>query len=212
MKTIKIQLNETLLPIYLWPGSIGISVSGGADSAILLYILLKYTTRPIHVFTASLKVKNNSAPRSAFTVIEKCIELTGNSNVYHHIHFIDDMDNRGSLFNGPNYFLKNKLVDVVYTAETIFPSINEFKKFKNQDYFIFNQRDPKNKKPVLSKKFYSPFIQINKKQIRELYEYYNLLDTLYPVTRSCESVHLTTGHCGECLWCEERLWAFGKYQ
>jgi 7-cyano-7-deazaguanine synthase in queuosine biosynthesis len=32
---------------------------------------------------------------------------------------------------------------------------------------------------------------------------------LFPFTRSCETDAHTTGHCGHCWWCKERLWAFG---
>jgi 7-cyano-7-deazaguanine synthase in queuosine biosynthesis len=57
-----------------------------------------------------------------------------------------------------------------------------------------------------------PFRNIDKKGIAELYEKFGLLDTLFPITRSCE---LTTTdfseHCGTCWFCEERKWGFGRY-
>lgn len=211
MKNINIEIESVTLPLLIFPGPIGISVSGGADSAILLYILMKYAVDPIHIFTASLSSKNNTSPRYAFNVIEQCIKLTGNSNIFHHVHFIESMDHRGNLFNGHNYFLKNKLISIVYTAETLMPPLDEFQKFKNQDYFIYKQRTPLKKKPVIDGNFYCPFRHIDKRQIMSLYLHYNLLETLFPVTRSCEDIILTEGHCGECLWCEERFWAFGKY-
>jgi 7-cyano-7-deazaguanine synthase in queuosine biosynthesis len=208
---VDINLNGVRLPFIVFPGPNGVSVSGGADSAILLYILMNHTIDPIHIFTAALKTKNNVAPRFALQVIEKCIDLTGNSNVFHHIHFINDMSRNGNLFNGHNFFLKNNLISRVYTGETLLPPRIEFEKFKNQDYFMYNQRDPINKKPIIDGKFYSPFRHIDKKQIKDLYLKYDVLETLFPVTRSCESTTLTEGHCGECLWCEERFWAFNRY-
>jgi len=130
MKKISIELDGTTLSFLIFPGPIGVSVSGGADSAILLYILMKYSIEPIHVFTAALKTKNNVAPRLAIRIIEKCIELTGNTNVYHHVHFIDDMSKDGNLFNGHRFFLKNNLLSKVYTGETLMPPKIEFKKWK----------------------------------------------------------------------------------
>jgi hypothetical protein len=52
--------------------------------------------------------------------------------------------------------------------------------------------------------------------LHDIYEKYNLMDTLYPVTRSCEWVSYTNwpdpgnNHCGKCWWCQERVWGFGK--
>lgn len=212
MNSITVQLDNKSFPILLFDGSIGISVSGGADSAILLYLLAKHKTDPIHVFTASLDSKNNTAPRFAQKVIERCIKLTNNSNIYHHVHFINNMNNKSNMFNGVRYFLKNNLINNVYTAETLLPPKEDFEKFKNQDQFIYKQRNPLRRKPHLRNKFYSPFISIDKKHIREMYEKYDVIDSLFPVTRSCESFILKKGHCGECLWCEERYWAFGRYE
>jgi tRNA(Ile)-lysidine synthase TilS/MesJ len=47
MKTIQIGN----LPIDIHDGAICISMSGGADSSILFYILMKYAPGPIHVFS-----------------------------------------------------------------------------------------------------------------------------------------------------------------
>ena len=42
-----------------------------------------------------------------------------------------------------------------------------------------------------------------------------LLDSLFPLTYSCEgSIEATkhhTQHCKKCWWCQERYWAFGRY-
>ena len=58
-----------------------------------------------------------------------------------------------------------------------------------------------------------PFKNIDKKGIAELYEMHGLVDTLYPITRTCEDYSNDPDdvqHCGECVWCQERLWGFGK--
>ena len=68
-------------------GPVGIMVSGGVDSSILLYYLMKNTTYTIHIYTtgSNLKFRRNSIV--APVVVEKCIQLTGNNNVVHHIHY-----------------------------------------------------------------------------------------------------------------------------
>mgnify|MGYP001020399828 FL=1 len=68
-------------------GPVGIMLSGGVDSAMLLYYLMKHCPNTIHIYTtgSNKKFRRNSiiAPR----VVEKCIQLTGNNNVVHHIHY-----------------------------------------------------------------------------------------------------------------------------
>lgn len=62
----------------------------------------------------------------------------------------------------------------------------------------------------------NPFIQSHKGHIAELYRRHGLLDTLLPLTRSCEGWdYMTNGfttECGECWWCFEKEWAFKKWQ
>lgn len=62
---------------------------------------------------------------------------------------------------------------------------------------------------------FEPFANSDKRYIRECYDYYNVTDTLFPLTRSCESPNSSTHykgqeHCGKCLFCFERYTAFGK--
>jgi 7-cyano-7-deazaguanine synthase in queuosine biosynthesis len=86
-------------------------------------------------------------------------------------------------------------------------------KFKNMlDKDLIARRAPNTIKPMFScqNKIYNPFSNIDKKDIKNLYHDLGLLETLFPLTRSCESLVDFEKHCGECWWCEERLWAFGK--
>lgn len=62
---------------------------------------------------------------------------------------------------------------------------------------------------------FRPIINLNKKEVAELYQKFNLQDTLFNQTRSCEnpSAEITQNfetHCGYCWWCKEREWGFGK--
>lgn len=62
---------------------------------------------------------------------------------------------------------------------------------------------------------FHPLINIDKKGVAELCEQLGLIDTLYPITRSCEhrkpeKTNNFTTHCGECWWCHERKWGFGR--
>ena len=56
----------------------------------------------------------------------------------------------------------------------------------------------------------SPWItNLPKKEIAKLYKILDI-ENLYSMTRSCESLTVLDAHCGECWWCKERMWAFGK--
>ena len=91
---------------------------------------------------------------------------------------------------------------------------------------MFNTRGPmdsrdreQNKKPQIVGNTFFPLINIDKQGVKELYEKFGLLDTLYPLTRSCESfTDDFSKHCGEykdeqdvCWFCKERYWGFGRY-
>lgn len=56
---------------------------------------------------------------------------------------------------------------------------------------------------------YTPFINLDKREIANMYEQYKLTETLLPLTRSCVSrtTDFSTS-CGNCWWCKEREWAF----
>tara|TARA_B100000424_G_C22937118_1_gene498622 strand:+ start:963 stop:1712 length:750 start_codon:yes stop_codon:yes gene_type:complete len=62
---------------------------------------------------------------------------------------------------------------------------------------------------------YTPFINVDKRFVAELYKQYDLLDDLFPLTRSCIGFEKETDYftrpCEECFWCHEKMWAFGTY-
>jgi hypothetical protein len=60
-----------------------------------------------------------------------------------------------------------------------------------------------------------PLVNSNKRAVYELYNHFDLMHTLFPITRSCESydMELTenlTKHCGRCYHCTERKWGFHR--
>jgi 7-cyano-7-deazaguanine synthase in queuosine biosynthesis len=191
--------------INLHHGPIGVSLSGGVDSSLLLYILMSHVKDHIHIFTCSSKEKLYTSSSASVNIIRKCIELTGKNNITHHTHYVDKQT-KDNLFY-PGQF---RNVTILYTAITSNPPINVTEKFSNTLTEL--DRNPDIKKHFYNDdlSFYSPFVNINKEEIYNMYKELNLLDTLFPLTRSCESLELVNGHCGKCWWCEERMWAFKK--
>lgn len=61
---------------------------------------------------------------------------------------------------------------------------------------------------------YSPFMNLDKRSVKKLYDFYGVTNTLFPITRSCEQSSTNKrykgqSHCGECLFCFEREITFG---
>lgn len=192
-------------------GPVGISHSGGADSSIMLHILFKYAAGPIHVFTCASTFKNRSNPRVSYNVIDYLIELHGRHDIYHHI-FFTEVQTFSTLFIPLTNFIKSNNLTVMYTAGTALPPDSDLANFVNNTP-LYGIRNQNIKRPVYdtSGKFYTPWWNMDKKFVAGVYQEMGLVDTLFPITRSCEDLQLKEGHCGRCWWCEERFWAFGKY-
>lgn len=207
-----IKLSGIDIMLYNKQTPIGVSLSGGADSAVLAFILMKYSNSPIHFFTLGYKLKNFVSIKHSIEVIQKCIELTGNFNVTHHIEYAPAGE-RDHYFKFLIDKVDSSLVNIIYTATTQTPPADDLLKFKNTlSSDISSRRDPTVIRPRFShyNKLYHPFLNVDKKHIKQLYYDLGILDSLFPITRSCESFENFQSHCGNCWWCEERLWAFGK--
>ena len=74
-------------------------------------------------------------------------------------------------------------------------------------------RDPKIERPIKRNYAYRPFVNLDKKHVKKWYDKYNVLETLFPLTRSCEAfTDNFEAHCEECWFCKERKWGFGRFE
>jgi 7-cyano-7-deazaguanine synthase in queuosine biosynthesis len=210
MKTI--QINN--LNFDLHDGPVGIAHSGGADSAIMLCVLMKYVTGPIHVYTCANSFKQRRNPVIALRVIDKLLDITGRTDVYHHTYFTE-RQTFNTLFDPLNDVIIRGDINMLYTAVTANPpqDILTNQQIFTSDNGLSKERDagiirPKYNGP--GKKVYSPWWNVDKRFIATVYNELSMTETLFPITRSCEDPSLLEGHCGICWWCEERKWAFGS--
>ena len=209
---------------------LGCSLSGGADSAILTYLIAKdiidsnsYTR--ILPFTRERPYpqpfpKNWNIWRSRL-VIDKINELLG-KNVFLY-HFIDPQPKNQLEKQTPEQEkehvrdLHGRLAEnsvgtfkFVYGVTANPPEIEMIKHNFLTKWRVID-RDKIKDKPMPSR----PFDCVDKRFVAELYKQTNTLETLFPVTYSCEGMHDVTdnyqNHCGKCWWCKERYWAFGRY-
>jgi hypothetical protein len=208
------------IPIGIYnEGPIGVGISGGADSAVLLYILMSNVTQPIHIYNMWSSSRKYSFAKSVDAVIDTCSRLTGNTNYIVHKNQVEPRENIEFYFNMLTNALDNKQVDIMYMGVTTFPPKEVYLEFEQQQEDWHNRfRSDEVEHPLfgltieslsLDARTYVPLRNYNKKDIARLYRTLDLEDSLFPVTRSCENDDHQDGHCGQCWWCQERMWAFG---
>jgi hypothetical protein len=206
--------------------TIGIWSSGGADSSLLMYLLCKdIKERKLNIKIQPYTVRRSRPcnPINAANVIDKIEELL-DFEMNEHIIYYPSLDDPeycdGQVFTDTtkvNFKCGN--IELLYSGITKNPPVKvqeEFRSGVNKEEY---KRGENTERPTehhdKTKNFewwqINPFIDINKKDLAEIYKREGLLDTLYPVTYSCEHLTILSRHCGnECWWCEERMWAFGR--
>lgn len=204
------------LTITIADSPIGVMMSGGADSALLLYFLLKHSKNKIHIFTLANQQKCITTAHSSLNVVSKCAELTDNYNFVHHITY-EKEQNIKNLFKTPGQFLNDSTIDFLYSGVTKNPPTCVTDTFSAETTETSQRNPDVIRETLIHKNLFNPWTNIDKQYICKIYNHYDLIDNLYPLTRSCEWVaglfeaeNPGNGHCGACWWCEERIWGFNK--
>lgn len=198
--------------------NVGIRISGGADSAMLAYMMAVYKRdyRPdIKLFP--MTVVHPKKPYQAIfsqSVLDKIYDLTGIQfekldafypEYTEHFDFVKEQS------TARETWLVQKKIDHYFIGETMNPPIEVEKEF----IFTGGGRDQSRDGPILDRPNMLKvrvFRNIDKKGVAELYAKFDVLDSLFPITRSCEK-HTTDfkSHCDVCWFCKERFWGFGRY-
>ena len=197
---------------------IGINLSGGCDSSLLLFFTLR-ELKP-HQTIIPITGVHNARPSNIWNAQEIVLlmkEWFPDKNIgehaidYYDKDFEKDKINKHKAHEQKLY--DTKTIDALFHGRTANPPIEEAEKhnltFKRED-----QRDG-NKKFVFRETFYVPFNNVDKRFIAENYKKFNLMDELFPITASCVGYAKATDNfskpCKECWWCREKKWAFGMY-
>jgi len=220
------------MELYLNPSwkRIGISLSGGADSALLAYLICKETDATIH-FTHQIRMwKTRPWQTSVFHSVANWFADNFDNTFYIHENLVPpEMEepnttlitdeygkqkpgNRIILRSYNEYIAQREGLDALYGAVNQNPSI-KFEGAPEERYnghiephFVHDGVD-----------IVHPFVYTKKDWI--IQQYYDLgITDLLDLTRSCEGEfeginyktytpgqHVPT--CGECFWCREREWA-----
>ena len=201
---------------------LGISMSGGADSAILCYIVAKHLKEinsdiVIHPFSCNWQVRPWSQGKVR-KIVEEIKKSTGYKNFGHIYKFTIDMDEieqgddrKAKVFGYyTRFMLDNNLIDHFFSGKTKNPSFEIMKNFKDQ--VRQKDRDTPTLRSIYKDTVETiPFAMVDKRFVIDMYKRHNLLNTLLPLTRSCEGSEELTDNfastCGQCWWCNEREWA-----
>lgn len=215
---------STIIPLGKNWKTVGIQLSGGLDSALLLFLTAKaiqqenldIKIQPISVFIPT-KVKNIAATDAIINTVR---ELTGADFINDGLVFDMPITESSTQDGKKDQFFVNVIrklfsdhvIDFEYNGNTKNPPEDVRKHFKNDQY---RQKNRDNAQSIYSTSHgASPHYNMDKSDIINLYIKYNLLDKLAPLTVSCDEniqvVHAEKLNvpCGQCWWCQERKYGF----
>jgi tRNA(Ile)-lysidine synthase TilS/MesJ len=204
--------------------NIWISVSGGTDSALLLYLIVKH----LHNTNSKTKVTpwcyvDDSRPGNDVDVAEiiSTIRQQFNYKIEDLIvdHFYKEPGGDKVALTKPFWNIQagSGKYDLYANALTSAPPLEAMQLDQNF-YDAFKKVGPENRLDKGKNLWHDnkhklwiwqPFINLNKRELADIYEEEDLMDNLFPLTRSCIS-RLNTP-CYRCFWCYEKHWAFGVY-
>ena len=142
----------------------------------------------------------------------------------HYINNVEVMNTNEDYINAQfDNFLNanaNENIQRNYSGITSNPPLDIVNTFKDKKgKLIAGPCDNRNGKnfPVLNDYSWRHLTNIDKKGVAELYETLGVMETLFPLTRSCEAYahephYNIDKHCGKCWFCMERFWGFGHYE
>tara|TARA_B100000929_G_scaffold269980_1_gene239864 strand:- start:571 stop:1266 length:696 start_codon:yes stop_codon:yes gene_type:complete len=202
------------------------NISGGADSAILLWMLINYCEEhipdaEIHVITSANPIKGWYNAKWSTSVLDRILQITKTTLIKSHYTFYSTDQIRSELDDTEK--MVQRLHGITFTVHGTNqnpPLDIKFDTINNRH----KPRDPGHGRPTLYESApgitrWMPVMGVDKRMIAHLYNHFNMMEELLPYTRSCEQ-HAEENtdqpswmvtHCGKCWWCKEREWAFGRY-
>lgn len=215
---------------------IGISLSGGADSALLAFLLCSNTKAEIH-FTNQIRLwKTRPWQEYVADQVIDWFKQRFQNKFYVHRNLIPPelewadkgptiIDEYGKLKSGNQIILRshNEYIAHRYKLDALYGGVN-----LNPDVDLpgaLKDRDQGHIEPYFihdGVAICHPFVHVRKDWIIKQYHENNILDLL-DLTRSCEGefpeINYKTyqpgqhvPNCGMCFWCYEREWAIERNQ
>lgn len=210
-----------------------VNCSGGADSSILLYMVCDYlkqhgrTDATVSVLTCANHAKDRWNARKAADVINYISEeLEFDQFDIHYAYYRDRQDVK-YFHEFERKLFDDHRVEFIISGITANPIVEAI--VENSRGVMINLADEalpvRNaggntiyEETAWGGKFYTPFSNVDKRFVASMYQQYGVEDLL-DLTRSCESLpdpdrpfdpEFENTPCGNCWWCLERKWAFGR--
>jgi 7-cyano-7-deazaguanine synthase in queuosine biosynthesis len=217
--------SATIIPMNSKWKAIGVQVSGGLDSAVLLYLTVKTIQKhnlDVKVVPISLEIYNKAKNlESSRAVIQKVKDITGFKNWGESVEAIGkpsqaEFIGKNSFFSSViNTLFLKKAIDFEINGVTKNPPLEVCKDFKFNEYREFARDNPRTIYNGMRNA--SPHAFVDKKGIVEHYINHNLVDEIIPLTLSCdEKLDIIIKNdwpipCGTCWWCRERRWGLESH-
>lgn len=209
---------------------IGISLSGGADSALLAYLICSQTNADIHFNTQVRMWRSRPWAEHVAENVVNWFENNFDNKFYHHKNLVPPeleepteyliKDEYGKMKPGNRIILRshNEYIAHKYNLDALYGGVN-----LNPDIEIEGKVEERDTGHILPHFVHNgidichPFVYTKKDWIIRQY-YKNNIQDLLELTRSCEGEFegldyttyipgQTVPICGECFWCKEREWA-----
>lgn len=212
---------------------IGISLSGGADSALLAYLILNNTDADIYFTTQIRMWKTRPWQGYVAKQVVEWFRKRFNNHIEHIENFIPPeleepastliVDEYGKLKPGNRIILRahNEYVCFIHKLDAWYAGVT----LNPSQHFDGALEDRNNANlPIITEHMgvtvVHPFVNVRKNQI--IKEYLNLgIKDLLDTTRSCEGEFEGLNYknyipyqevpvCGNCFWCKEREWGINN--
>ncbi len=230
------------------PSICPISLSGGADSASLFYLVSKFFPQ-IKIIPYTCRDLNAPKDADAAEQIVKWMQKEFPNNNIPDIEFYEFNDrtedfvtweecdkviNEHPPFNGMRRIQVSKIIQldkIAWNLMTRFPGAVELdgmtrnppteimqslgfydKAERRRDQELPTVIEYRRNFSIPAYSIYQPYANVDKKFVAEVYKENNLMETLFPLTRSCVGTARQTDNftreCRQCFWCHEKKWAF----
>lgn len=225
-----------------------ISLSGGADSASLFYLISKYFPQ-VQLIPYTCKDENaHKDAEAAVKIISWMQEQFPNNNIQNTqiFNFNDRTEDYVTYrqcdlvirsypqFSGMRRTQISKIIQIDNISRNLMKNLagavridgmtrNPPKKIMKRLNFYHKaerRRDQELPKVIEyrtkvddpASAIYQPYANVDKKFVAGVYKDNNLMETLFPLTRSCVGTARQTDNftreCHQCFWCYEKKWAF----
>ncbi len=197
-----------------------ICCSGGADSTMALYLLNLYFQETKRVDTEIIIVTATcifgAVPANAIyaqTIVHKIMEFFPDNLInYHHIFYKGEIENIEVVFKDAELKILGDSANPKFLSKKYINDLT-FISHRHEDRDYDEIKDCWDTESIMRRQQYRPFWCVDKKFIADMYDHFELRESLLPLTWSCtvegtEHNENYTKHCGFCWWCKERDWAF----